>query len=214
MSLYSSLPKDIHRIIACYLTEEEIYKIHPDIQNNDILWKIKAQALTEVSIDYKLLYSLIANLKKRNMLDAYFQLEYFKEYLSKVRWSEDVYYGDFINNEVFLSKYIDAPDKDGQSVLLYLCSSGDYMKINLSEVEKLIKMGANVNYQVQKGKNYDIIGWTPLIATFNCRNPNLNIIKLLLEAGANVLLKDSYNESALDIAKRKHMYVELLEKYL
>jgi hypothetical protein len=214
MNLYSSLPKDIQRIIACYLTTDEIYKIHPDIQNNDILWKIKAEALTEVPVDYKMLYSLINNIRNRHIIDVYFNLEYFKEYLSKVRWSEDVYYGDFINDEVFLSKYINTPDKDGRTILFYLCSYGDYMKVNLLEVEKLIKMGANVNYQIQKGKNYDIIGWTPLIGVLNCERPNHGLIKLLLEAGANVTLKDSYDESALDIAKRKRMFVELLEQYL
>jgi hypothetical protein len=216
MSLYFSLPADIHRIVACYLTVDEISKIPLNIDDNDVLWKIKASTMTKAHVDYKMLCTLLEEIKKYDKERLYFTLENFEEFFSNKGWDQ-VNYEEFINNETFLTKYIDILDDLGRTLLFHLCLLSSYIHILyypqlLSLIEKLIKRGANVNFYLTE-KTTTLQQRTPLSAIFYI-NPRPEVLKILLDAGADPLLKNDDDLSALDWARQRGMFVELLEQYL
>jgi ankyrin repeat protein len=128
----------------------------------------------------------------------------FEDYLSKMEW-EGLKYGYLINNETFLANYINSIDRYGYTILLSICIRG-----HLPDAKKIIKNSANVNCQTPEEKT------TPLIAILKYRfhADNYELARMLLDAGANPLLKDSNGLTALDYAKGREDILELLKKYI
>lgn len=87
-------------------------------------------------------------------------------------------------------------NKQGESALILSIISG-----HIPNVEALIKAGGDVNAVIYK--NY-----TPLI--FAARRNYFDIVKLLVEAGANINHRDKFGQSALDHAVVRNFIVILL----
>jgi len=208
MNIFTSLPRDLQGLIAEYLTVDEISKIPGDI---DVLFRIKAATLTDVPVNYKLLCSLIENIKNDNIQKAYFQAGFGQEYMSNIKW-KDINIWVIVDYDIFLTKYVDCVDEQGDTLLIYLCQVlrcySFCFKECLQCIEKLISHGANVNFQSKKD------GWTPLLAAFE-NDANYEIVKMLLDAGAKVLQKGGkLDKNALDLAREQNKFVDLLEKYI
>lgn len=87
----------------------------------------------------------------------------------------------------------------------------------LPEFKRWVERELHIKYEdLYKPENInkkDNDGYTPIMAT--CYMGQLNILKQLLEAGADPNLKDKYNFTALSVAKVNNQgeIVKLLEQY-
>lgn len=84
---------------------------------------------------------------------------------------------------------VDAVDADKETPLMLTCEQG-----HLPVIEYLLKKGANINHE-------NIRKWTPIYkAIFNAKD--LPSVKLLIEMGANYLIKDSSDFAPMDLASK------------
>jgi len=94
---------------------------------------------------------------------------------------------------------VNRKNSSGETALMAACGYGsDYVKKSTNAADKLavvkvlLKAGADVNAQEKN------INWTPLIyAASDGKNTNLEVIELLVNAGADIKHKGRYGETAL-----------------
>lgn len=85
---------------------------------------------------------------------------------------------------------------DGRSALIAACS---YKQYDMKFVEELLKHGAIVNdIEVGKRRKGNSTRFTPLMAA--SKTGNLDLVKFLVEKGADVNYKNEYNQTALNKA--------------
>lgn len=88
---------------------------------------------------------------------------------------------------------VDQPDATGRTPLIFAVKSGDP-----ETVRALLDAGADVNHQQTGGINE--VGKTPLHSALT-RNDNVQIISMLVDAGADLTIQDSLGKSPLDEAR-------------
>jgi ankyrin repeat protein len=182
MNLFSSLPEDIQREVCYFLDKEELTKLSSNIfKNQDVFWKEK------LSRTY---YRDFKSLDFKNL----YEREYYKNLL-KGGFTDDLAC-KLVDDEDFLENHIDIVTK-GDTLLSYICND----KSKEKEIQKLILKGANVNHMVSnKGP----------ILTIACAFQKLSIVKLLLDAGANV---NYYNPPGLNsLSLFYSVYINDIEK--
>lgn len=97
-----------------------------------------------------------------------------------------------IDASTAIPNIVNASDEQGRSALYWACLKG-----NLNNVNKLLERSANVDQQTND-KNPNP-GATPL--STSCYNGNLDIVKVLIKAGADVYIKEKNGWDALANAK-------------
>mmetsp|Transcript_17381 Transcript_17381/g.27777 ORF Transcript_17381/g.27777 Transcript_17381/m.27777 type:complete len:176 (-) Transcript_17381:346-873(-) len=99
---------------------------------------------------------------------------------------------------------INKTDSDGNTPLIYAAKNGDDRTAKL-----LLKSKADVN---RSDKKY---GDTPLICAINSTEINLDLVKFLVDSGAELEAKDKEGNTALDYAKetaRRDALANFLQK--
>ena len=86
---------------------------------------------------------------------------------------------------------IETRDDSSDSTLLIRVTSSD--KNSEIKVKFLLDHGANINAT-------DSVKMTPFLTAVQCGN--LNLVKLYIEKGANIFARNTWNQSALDLAKQ------------
>ena len=96
---------------------------------------------------------------------------------------------------ILLAAGADIEDRDAMGFSPLLLTCGKETKGFQQLAMKLIRHGANVNI-------HDPLGWTPLCLAVSAGNTEL--VKALLEQGADIYVKTRKNESVFDLAKKFH----------
>jgi hypothetical protein len=205
---FTNLPLDIQREVLHYLPYWMILKVSSHVVSNanDIFWKMRVSSLNipqplVYHADYwsrefpvkiqkefynyddicwkERVFSTTKISPKDNYKDFYEYLYYVK-YIVERKWDESLF-EKFINDEVYLVKYINAIDRHGSTLLRRLC----HYIIGDPEIyiQKLIKYGADIN----KTPKYE---QSPLLLLTSGKN--IKIIKMLINAGADVNYTDGF----------------------
>jgi ankyrin repeat protein len=193
MSLFNSLPLDLQRLICfLFLSVKDIKKIGPKFIENpeDVYWKDMVSTVTDEKTPNDTTH--------RDFYESFI----YEKFLEKSSWNKELLI-KMIEDEVFLSRHINATDKNDFTALMEVAYispeeslgrklfpiSFKYSKEEICKI--LIAAGADINCQ---NKN----GCTALMrATRNSSGEN---IKMLLAAGANVDQQDAQGYTALMIA--------------
>jgi ankyrin repeat protein len=168
--MFHSLPYDLQRFICNFLSYKEILKLSPKFFDNedDVYWKMKVAAVTDE--------------KTPNGMTHY-KFYCFTAYEEPIRNGEyDKIFNKMVEDELFLSKYINVQDVYGWTILF--CAT----YYNCQEIiKKLLKHGANPDIQSKQGN-------TPL--TISCVR-GYNLIEIFLQANANINCQNIDGENAL-----------------
>jgi len=94
---------------------------------------------------------------------------------------------------------INLPNDSIDSPLICAC----YGKNHYSVIEYLVENKANINFKNEEGN-------TPLI--ISCQNGEIDVIKYLVNKGADIFVRNKHNQSALFMAKNKRDIVDYLKE--
>jgi ankyrin repeat protein len=177
MALFVNLPLDLQRLVCFFLVHKDIKKLNPKFyeDEDDVYWKEKVSTVTD----------------KKTPRGAshreYYEYFLYEKYLQDKYWDEELT-KKMVDDEVFLTRHIDAQDMSGSSALTRAALFSDEIFI------KLLSYRANVNHQ-------DKYGYTPLMCV-GCRKniKKKEHIKLLLNMGANVNHQNSNDSTVLVMA--------------
>lgn len=105
--------------------------------------------------------------------------------------------GDKIRVKELLLKGISPNIKDdiGNTPILYATTTTSLLFDNIDVIHDLLKAGADMNVA-------DSHGWTPL--HFACKNGDVELVKVLVDSGADVLRVTNSHETPLAIAEAHH----------
>jgi hypothetical protein len=171
------LPLDIQREICLCLQDKDIKKINPKFyqDEDDVYWKVKASKVTD---DKKP--------ENKTYREFYEYIVYVKS-ISESQWYNDTSFQlnedllkRMLEDEIFMSKYVDSVDKYGDTALI--CSA---MFAKKDYIEKLLLANADVNFKGELGR-------TALMRASQgtYTDSDIEIVQLLLDAGADVRVKD------------------------
>jgi ankyrin repeat protein len=186
MNLFFSLPRDLQGVISSYLSVKQCCKLSID---DDFFWQEKAKSMTTAKPNYKLFCMVMEKAKKHKHDRMLLDLKFYKEYISSKKWEEMEH---LVEDDVFLKEYINCFDINGNTILMHYCSRSELFQREYY-IKFLIDRGADVNI---KSLRY---GYTALMfAHYNRKS--LNVVKLLLEAGSDVLSTNYNGDNVLTLA--------------
>jgi hypothetical protein len=189
--MFQALPSDIKRIVFLFLTHKDIKKLDDEKfyeDGNDVYWKMKLAFMVDEIPQEGFTYR-----------DYYDYLLYVKP-LKEQPWNLHIW-KKLIDDERFIEEYFDNQSSSKETALSYA------VRLQLvGDVGELIDAGANVN-------NEDDTGNTAL--SYACdysSSHQVEIVNLLIDAGADVNHRNMYYWTPLDLAINgcKVKIVELL----
>jgi len=214
MSIVDILPKDLLRIICHYLSDQDLKDLSL-LDDNDIFWKERFQYASKkkdvIKPNYKFMYDMFVD-HASGGTKLYENFGILKDYIRMRRWgcySADTLVEDMINNETFLTEAINSKDKNSHTMLSYLCYENQHPHRE-EYIKKLISYGADVNT-----KAHDSVSTVIMKDGLAITDDDVNVLRMLLEAGADVNKEYRRGERPLYYAQKKNNkeMIDLLIKY-
>jgi ankyrin repeat protein len=203
--MFRNLPTDLQREICKFLKHSELYKASPVFlyREDDVFWKEKLLFFKQ-EIDISMSYQEQYIRYKFGILrpDNYWYIMYLRK---------------AVDDDIFLKKYVDIRDSDGNTALMRACIYGYPLFI-----EKLLDAGADATLINPSGKNalillvtkkvkksvihrlayscdvnYQIPGGDTALIITSIFSGSVGTIQILLNAGANINHQNSQGRTAL-----------------
>jgi ankyrin repeat protein len=182
--MFKNLPSDIRREVFYFLEPSEFNKVDDNIlkDENDIFW---IKNLNKNNLSCKDIFKIVDNIFNHihYSLNTIINTEIIDLYVKTQVWNDTLFYN--LYNNPYIDKFANLKDKNNDTVLMFFVTSN----LAYIDIQSVIK-GVDINAQNSEGN-------TALMLSI--MHDKSSIIKILLEAGADVHILNKKHETALDL---------------